>query len=148
MTDKVLSVYDLSTTYFLFGKSPLLSRANCLKAMAICFPLERSLVCFARRCTPMNAGRAMLARMAMIAITMSNSIKVNAEEIFVFIYVFVTECRVLSQYPWKKSTVILNYFMGGGARRTSDYAGDQFGGRINRGLRKYRRIRIKKIDRG
>src|SRR5438034_11027005 len=97
MTDKLLSVYDLPATYCLFGKSPLLSRANCRRAMAICVPLERSLVCFARRCTPMNAGRAMLARMAMIAITISNSVKVNDEEIFVFIYVLVTECRVLEQ---------------------------------------------------
>src|SRR6266567_3567158 len=125
---RVLSVYDLPNAYSLFGKSPLLSRANCLKAMAICFPLERSLVCFARRCTPMNAGRAMLARMAMIAITMSNSIKVNAEEDFVFIYVFVTECGTAYRRIHRRSQRLFLTILWGNPE-TADYtddAGDQF----------------------
>src|SRR5438552_3349318 len=123
---------DVSATYF--GIDVL--HPSCISGNKVLDVSCRSLVCFARRCTPMNAGRAMLARMAMIAITISNSIKVNAEEIFVFIYVFVTECRVLSQYPWKKSTVIFNYFMGEPRNR-----------RLH-GLRGYKRIRIKRIDRG
>src|SRR5438309_9291783 len=71
----------------LFGNTPLLSRANCFKARATCLPLDKSLVCLARSCTALNAGRAMLARIAMIAITTSSSIRVNAEEVFLIIEV-------------------------------------------------------------
>src|SRR6266487_3021661 len=69
------------------GNVPLLSRANCLKAKTICFPLERSLVCLARSWTPRNAGKAKLARIAIIAITISNSIRVNAEKVFLIFFI-------------------------------------------------------------
>src|SRR5260370_10016329 len=71
----------------LFGNTPLLSRANCFKARTTCLPLDKSFVCLARSCTALNAGRAMLARIAMIAITTSSSLRVNAEEAFLIIEV-------------------------------------------------------------
>src|SRR5205823_1048193 len=66
---------------------PSWSVAKSLQAKPICFALLRSLVCLARSCTELNTGRARLARIAMIAITTSNSIRVNAEEVFLFIYI-------------------------------------------------------------
>lgn len=45
--------------------------------MPICFSLLRHLVVFARSRALFNAGRSIEARIAMIAITTSNSIRVN-----------------------------------------------------------------------
>src|ERR1700751_382153 len=92
----------------LFGKTPLLSRANCFKARTTCLPLDKSLVCLARSCTALNAGRAMLARIAIIAITTSSSIRVNAEEVFLIIEV---TCWCVVWMGLKgRASFILNYF--------------------------------------
>src|SRR5437016_12812081 len=75
-----------STHPFIFGNTPSWSAAKSRHAKPICFALLRSLVCLARSSTELNTGRARLARIAIIAITTSNSIRVNAEEVFLFIY--------------------------------------------------------------
>src|SRR5437762_6720780 len=69
------------------GNTPSWSAAYILHPKPICFALLRSLVCLARSNTEANTGRARLARIAIIAITTSNSIRVNAEEVFLFIYI-------------------------------------------------------------
>src|ERR1700751_6474156 len=102
----------------LFGKTPLLSRANCFKARTTCLPLDKSLVCLARSCTALNAGRAMLARIAIIAITTSSSIRVNAEEVFLIIEV-TRWCVVWTDLKEEQAliSIIFTYFLGGGEPR-------------------------------
>ena len=50
--------------------------------------------------TPRNAGRAKLARIAMTAMTINNSINVNAEEVIIFfIGIGVASGRVIAVLP-------------------------------------------------
>src|SRR6266581_9309599 len=106
----------------LFGNTPLLSRANCFKARTTCLPLDKSLVCLARSCTALNAGRAMLARIAIIAITTSSSMRVNAEEVFLIIDV------VLGGVVWmrlKEDQALFYFFLGQGNRGLRGWRGLQ-----------------------
>src|SRR5438105_1645704 len=98
-----------STHPFIFGNTPSWSVAKSLHAKPICFALLRSLVCMARSCTELNTGSARLARIAIIAITTSNSMRVNAEEVFLIIYIYafnkaalgwVVPARVSSDYSY------------------------------------------------
>ena len=65
----------------------------------------------------------MLARMAMIAITTSNSIRVNAEENVFVLFIFICICwegRDKSQFLQIKSILIFLTFL---AQETTAYAG-------------------------
>src|SRR5205814_3880492 len=64
---------------------PSWSLPSSLLANAICFPFDNAFVCEPFVWTETNAGSAMLARMAMIEITTSNSMRVNAVMLFFFI---------------------------------------------------------------
>ena len=76
---------------------PSWSLAKSLQAKPTCLALERSFVCFARSCTELNAGRARLARIAIIAITTSNSMRVNAEEVLlIFISILIRNACLIA----------------------------------------------------
>src|SRR5580765_543592 len=64
---------------------PSWSLPKSLIANAICFPFDNAFVCAPFVWTETKAGSAMLARMAMIEMTTSNSMRVNAVMLFFFI---------------------------------------------------------------
>src|SRR6266480_2023980 len=104
-----------STHPFIFGNTPSWSVAKSLHPKPICFALLRSLVCLARSNTEANTGRARLARIAMIAITTSNSIRVNAEEVFLFIYIGAFDKAALEWWESPKVSSDSFYLFSGGA---------------------------------
>src|SRR6267142_7067264 len=61
------------------GKKSLLSPEYMITARPICFSLLKQLIPSARSFALLNAGSSMAARMAIMAMTTSNSINVNAE---------------------------------------------------------------------
>src|SRR5439155_11299172 len=96
-----------STHLSICGYTPSWSLAKSLHVKPICFALERSLVCLARFNTEANTGRARLARIAIIAITTSNSIRVNAEEVFLFIYMCAFDEAALG---WVAPVTVSSYY--------------------------------------
>src|SRR5436190_22759490 len=61
-----------------------------------------------------SAGTASAARMAMMAITTNNSIRVNAEEVLFVLFIFIGVCfevaRVISLFTNKVNTYFLTFF--------------------------------------
>src|SRR5438132_6764454 len=61
-----------------------------------------------------NAGTASAARIAIIAITTNNSIRVNAEEVLFVLFIFIGVCfevgRVISLFTNKVNTYFLTFF--------------------------------------
>src|SRR2546430_15136603 len=70
---------------FITGRMPSLSLRYVCVRRAICRRLLRSFVTFARSRTLLKAGTAIAARIMMVAITTSNSIRAKARENFLFI---------------------------------------------------------------
>src|SRR5258706_104735 len=77
------------------NKSPL-SSEYMITARPICFSLLTQLIASALSFALLNAGSSMAARMAMMAMTTSNSIRVNADRVDKFLTCFMLICHFLT----------------------------------------------------